>query len=362
MNKNTKIISIVVTVIVIISGFAVYNNASKPAGSVTLGLMLPLSGDYAVAGENYKKGVELALDEYNAKHTGPTINLVVEDDGFDVKKGINAYKKLKEVDKIDALMMLSTPVIDAIHEDAVTTGIPIMQLGVQTVGIAKDNIFQVSPSGDAPIREFAAYLNKNYTFKKVAVVYDNTPGGLSFYKAFQASYKGEYTPFMLNSKADIRSDAIRIVADKYDSVIFMTSAENGAFAVKEILTLDPTPPFFGFDAQLQTGFADYVRILGDANKLNGARSIWLKSGNGDHFKAAFKQKFGEEPGFIADFGYDIFNVLMEKYSKDDKTWLANIQSTNEAGVSGPVSFDENGVRIQPIVVNKIEGGKITPVE
>ena len=30
-------------------------------------------------------------------------------------------------------------------------------------------------------------------------------------------------------------------------------------------------------------------------------------------------------------------------------------------VSGSISFDENGVRIQDIVVNKVVGGEITPI-
>ena len=194
------------------------------------------------------------------------------------------------------------------------------------------------------------------------MVYDNTAGGLSFFKAFQGGYTKSYTPFIVSTRTDLRSHALKIVGDNYDAVVFLTSPENGALTVKEILTIDPTPPFFGFDAQLQTGFADYERILGDANKLNGAKSLWLKSGSAQEFKRLFEEKYGDQPGFIADFGYDTFNVLMDNYSHDENKWVSNIQKTDREGVSGPISFDTNGVRIQPIVINVVEGGKIKPIE
>jgi hypothetical protein len=62
--------------------------SSGNSANIKIGLMSPLSGEYAVAGENYQKGIELALDEYRVKNPDAHIELVVEDDGFDVKKGI----------------------------------------------------------------------------------------------------------------------------------------------------------------------------------------------------------------------------------------------------------------------------------
>ncbi|MCF7864892.1 MAG: ABC transporter substrate-binding protein [Candidatus Pacebacteria bacterium] len=361
MNKQIKIIGVLI-VVVAIFGILNITNQNKESKVVTLGLMLPLSGDYAVAGQNYQKGVELALNQYKKQFPNKTIKLVVEDDGFDVKKGVSAYKKLINYDHIDALMMLSTPVIDAIHEDVVKDGIPVMQLGVQTVGISDDNILQMSPSGETPLREFAQYLEKNHTFSKVAVVYDNTGAGNSFYKAFSEGYSKDFSPFIINTKADIRGHAIKIAAEKYDAVVILTSPENGALFVKEISTLDKTLPFFGFDAQLQTGFADYGRILGGTDKLNGAESLWLKSGNADQFKKLYAEKYNTEPGFISDFGYDILNVLMKNYSNDKTSWLNNIKKENKEGVSGPISFDNNGVRIQPIVINKVIDGKLIQIQ
>ena len=147
MKNKTKLIWISVAVLIVIAISIVFRNVSRLPGELTLGLMLPLSGEYAVAGQNYQKGVELALDQYRKSNPDISIRMVIEDDGFETKKGVSAYRKLMDFDKVDAIMMLSTPVIDAIHTDMIKDGIPVMQLGIQTVGVANDNIFQMSPSG-----------------------------------------------------------------------------------------------------------------------------------------------------------------------------------------------------------------------
>lgn len=366
MNKKTKIISLIVIVCVVIVGFTAFGHSNKQSNStITLGLMLPLTGDYAAAGQNYQKGVNLALDQYRAKHPEASIKVITEDDAYNATKGVSAYKKLVDLDKVDAIMMLSTPVIDAIHEDVVKRGIPVIQLGVQTVGVANDNIFQFSPAADAPIGFLATSLNNDPSFysKKVAVIYDNASAQLSFFQAFKAKYTHDFTPFVVNSKNDLRGYATKIADGNYDAVVFIESPENGALEAKEILTVDKTKPLFAFDAQLQTGFADYARILGDANKINGAKSMWFKAGKIDEFTSTFKTKYGEAPGFLADFGFDILNTTLDTYSSNSKTWVSNLQAVNNPnGVSGSISFDENGVRIQPMVITEVQGGVLKPTE
>jgi branched-chain amino acid transport system substrate-binding protein len=360
MKKGIKIIIVVAAIA--LGAFLVLGNNQNDSAHIKIGLMAPLSGEYAIAGENYQKGIELALEEYRAQHPDAQIELVVEDDGFDVKKGVSAYRKLTGLDKVDAMLTISTPVIDAIHEDIQQSDLIVMQLGIQTVGIADDNIFQTSSAPEEPVKLFAQFIEDNYDFKKVAVVYDNTAGGNTFLAAFDEGYNKDFTKFVVNDREDLRDHALRINGENYEAVVFLTSPENGALLSKEILALDDTPPLFAYDAQLQTGFGDYERILGDTNVLNGSISMWLKAGESEKFATAFKKKYGEDPGFVADFGYDTFNILMDNYDSDREKWMDNIQSYESAGPSGNISFDINGIRIQDIVINTIVRGEIAPLE
>ncbi|MDB5258873.1 MAG: hypothetical protein JWO73_81 [Candidatus Taylorbacteria bacterium] len=365
MNKKTQVIGMIILVCAIVAGFVISNNPSKKSESITLGLMLPLTGDYSAAGQNMQKGMELALDQFKKAHPEASIKTVVEDDGYDAKKGVSAYRKLMDFDHVDAILMLSTPVIDAIHEDVVKAGIPVIQLGVQTVGVADDNIFQFSPAAEAPIGYLAGYLGHDPEFssKKVAVIYDNSSAQIDFFGAFKKVYNHDFTPLIVNSKNDLRGYATKIANENYNGVVIIESPENGALFTKELLTVDKSVPILAYDAQLQTGFGDYARILGDANKINGAKSMWFKAGKAAGFQNLFKEKYGQEPGFLADFAYDMVNVLLKKHDNNTKTWIANIQKTNDPdGVSGSISFDDKGVRIQPMVITQVKDGKLVPVE
>ncbi len=367
MNKKIQITVLVVAVVAVIIGVTIFSKDSQQPSDkpLTLGIMLPLTGDYAAAGQNMQKGMELALDEYKKSHPEASIKVVTEDDGYDAKKGVAAYKKLTDLDHVDAILMLSTPVIDAIHEDVVKKGIPVIQLGVQTVGIANDNIFQFSPAAESPIGYLATYLKDTTDFKskKVAVIYDNSAAQISFFKVFQERYGNGFTPFVVNSKSDLRGYASKIAVEKYESVVVIESPENGAIFTKELLTIDPTLPVLAYDAQLQTGFADYGRILGDTNKINGAKSMWFKAGKTDEFKTLFKAKYSEEPGFLADFAFDMVNVALNTHNNSDAVWISNLQKVNDPnGVSGSISFDEQGVRIQPMVITQVTNGTLEPIQ
>ncbi|MEI8328242.1 MAG: ABC transporter substrate-binding protein [Candidatus Taylorbacteria bacterium] len=366
--KNKYIVPAVVVLVVLVIGVLYFNNSgsknSNPS-SIKLGLMLPLTGDYSAAGQNIQKGMELALDDYRKAHPGSSITTVIEDDAYNAKMGVTAYKKLTDIDKVDSILMLSTPVIDAIYKDVVKSGIPVIQLGVQTVGVADDNIFQFSPAAEAPIGFLARYLGDNSGFysKKVAVVYDNSSAQLSFFKAFQDNYKKDFTPFIVNSKNDLQDYASKIANGKYGAVVVIESPQNGALLAKDILTVDSTMPLLAFDAQLQTGFADFGRILGDTNKINGAISMWFKAGKVDQFKQEFKTKYGEDPGFLTDFGYDMINAALNTYDKNDATWVSNLKKFSDPnGVSGSISFDRDGVRIQPMTITVIKNGQLVPTD
>ncbi|MEY2641136.1 MAG: hypothetical protein RL150_529 [Candidatus Parcubacteria bacterium] len=361
---NKKVVAVVILVIAIIGiAIAVQGKGGTTPESVKLGLMLPLSGDYAAAGQNMQKSMLLAIDTYKAEHPEAQIDVVIEDDAYDATKGVSAYNKLVNLDQVDMILMLSTPVIDAIHEDVVARGIPVIQLGVQTVGVADDNIIQFSPAAEAPIGAFASHLAKDTRFagKKVAVVYDNSPAQLSFFETFKERFTADFTPMLSNGKADHRNYATEIANGNYDAVVFIMSPENGALLTKEVLALDQTMPVLAYDAQLQTGFADFGRILGDTNKLNGALSLWFKAGQMEELTATFEAKYSEAPGFLADFSWDMINTALATYDADDAVWVENLKKfEDENGASGPISFDANGVRLQPMVITEVQNGVLVP--
>jgi|GEM_PF-5108843 len=83
----------------------------------------------------------------------------------------------------------------------------------------------------------------------------------------------------------------------------------------------------------------------------------------DAFAVAYEKRWGEKPGFWADYGYDGFMVLAKAYGANGKEWQKNIAKTNDQnGASGAISFDEAGVLIPTFELQVLQGGKFGPVK
>lgn len=361
-----KILWGVVFVLAITAGYVgvQQNNYSQTQkveskNTITIGAISILSGQFATIGEGFANGIKLAKEKYELEHPGVKINLILEDDAFDAKKGISAFKKLTAVDNIDALINISSPTIDAVHSDITKMNIPTIQFGIQSDGVAKDSIFQISPSPEMPITAFAEYIDKNTNLKKVAVVYENGQPFERFHSAFLNGYRNEnegLVSMKVSNKENIRSIASEIARGSFDGVVILGLPETGALLVKNISILTKRDMTYMIDVQLQTGLETYKKILGNLNMLDGGYSVWLSSGDTSVFSREYQTRFGTPPPAFADSGYDSFNVLIKSYDENKNTWISNMEKSNLTGVSGGISFDQEGIRSQGLDIMKIENG------
>jgi branched-chain amino acid transport system substrate-binding protein len=101
-------------IVVLVLILAAFN--SQPTGNVVkdsrpvikIGVSAPLSGGVAFIGEGMKNSFELALDEINSKDTKFKYELIYEDDAMDPKKASTIAQKFINVDKVDALITISS--------------------------------------------------------------------------------------------------------------------------------------------------------------------------------------------------------------------------------------------------------------
>ncbi len=76
------------------------------------------------------------------------------------------------------------------------------------------------------------------------------------------------------------------------------------------------------------------------------------------FKAQYKKRYGEDPGFASDWGYDAFNLLVNTYNSNGKKWIQNVKNASFEGVSGLVKFNGVGVRAPEFEIKTIKNGKL----
>lgn len=361
-----KTLALVAAVIIIIAVIVVGNQSKRPeTDNLKIGVIAPLSGDFAGVGENVVKGIKTAQAVHEEK-TGDKVEVLVENDSADPAKGLGAYQKLTKTDGINGLINVFTTTMDAIYEPTKEAGYPVMMEFFQANNVADDHVFQMTPGNDGTWDKYAIYVkNAGFDDSNFILVHPQDAAQASFAKTFESFYDGKITDFVTSSDRNgLRADAAKIAALKPTMVLFMMGPENGAILTKELLPLLPAGTQLLYDVQLVTGLSFYHDQLGgDLSKINGAMNIALEGEPNEEFLTAFKKLYpNEEPGFLADFGYDTFMVYLENYDTDNVKWTENLKKVSKQGASGQVKFDAKGIRIPDLAVKKVVDGKLVTVD
>ncbi len=75
----------------------------------------------------------------------------------------------------------------------------------------------------------------------------------------------------------------------------------------------------------------------------------------------FKSKYGNEPDWVAPFGYDIL-LILDAIQKSNKKPIDALQEIEIEGLNGKISFDNKRESNIPLVIVRAENGIIQKVE
>lgn len=320
---------------------------------IRVGVIAGLSGDYAATFQNWVNGINLAYEIYQQEGRKPAVKLTVEDDAFSPSKGLKAYKKLIEVNQIDALINGSSATIGAISPLVVKKNFPVIQLGEETGSPADDNIFQISPGNIEAEFALGEYLSKLYP-DNLALFYTTHSTMIRFADAFKKGYKQPLAEYeMPPQMTDLKSLVARALNKKPTCIAILAFPPQGALLVKELQSTDNKIKF-AFDASFQTGYTEYKRLLGDLTFLDNEIVTTLSLATDPKFKELYTKHYNQEPGIAADLGFDSFNLLISKYSNSQNEWNFRIKSEGFNGASGNIVFNNSGVRKPEFKVGKIK--------
>jgi branched-chain amino acid transport system substrate-binding protein len=163
---------------------------------IKIGLVTALSGQSARAGEAITRGLQVAIDEINAKGgllKGRKLELVRRDDEATPAKGVIAARELFFKEKVAVLIGgLDSPVALAIVPIANENKIPFMDPWAAGTPItkngAKDNyVFRVSAVDELVDKAMLQYAQKTYNAKKPGMILVNNPWGESNEKGLTAA-------------------------------------------------------------------------------------------------------------------------------------------------------------------------------
>ncbi len=337
-------------------GVYALTNSPATAGPITIGVIAPLSGQYAFLGESERNAMQLAAEDLLGE--GQEVRLIFEDDKYEAKTGLTAYQKLKSVDNVDAVVTVSAPVIEVLRPVVAKDQMLMLTLG-ESLFHESDTVFQLMPASDLIAPKLGEEAAKRY--KKIAVVYG--AGGSLWQKWHDDFVKGvgdkaETITVALAPDSDFRTEVAKLVAAKPDAATVFLPLEDGVKYLKELQRLDASGSVQVIcDGNLEFSIQQYIDEVG-AEIFDDCISTTLPNTMTGDFVSRFKAKFNADPFLTADYAYDAVAIIADLASIDKSEWVAELNDDYSiAGASADVSFNAAGTRSAQVVLHQFVDGK-----
>jgi len=334
----------------------------SPSGSITIGVILPLSGRASTFGNRVKTGMELASGALGFTE-GPKINLIFKDSQGNPAIAKNAVRELAANNDVVAIVgPMTKEVAIAAATEAQTLGIPIITLTKdRTITDIGDFVFRNFLTNPDEIRGLVRYLIQARGFCRFAVLYPEDAYGKEMKELFtkevgfygcgvvtEHSYPPETDDFRSIIKEligkssggpkNVPFDAL-FIPDYYNMIgliipyIYFYDVKN--------LTLVGTDGWN--DPGLLELSGDYLigSYFADAFTPNSNRPEVRR------FVEDYKEMFGKEPNTLDAYGYDTIKMIQYLVktqgirSRDDmRDGLLSIRDYE--GVTGNTTIERNG--------------------
>ena len=194
-------------------------------GLPKVGLILPLTGEAASYGEQFKKG--LALNP-----SSRSFQLIFEDSKFEPKHALSAFYKLVDKDNVAALISFGGATCSVINQAAQKKSIVHIAAGCNTDSFseAESFNFRLDVNEEIAAEKTAQYLH-TLAIDKVAFVYVSNPWGESIISQTEKAFLrvgiqiGDKVTFDSAQTIDLKSAFAKLVSNKLQ-LVFLISLPN----------------------------------------------------------------------------------------------------------------------------------------
>ncbi|WP_158744611.1 ABC transporter substrate-binding protein [Acidisphaera sp. L21] len=357
------------------AGVMALAGAARAQEPVQLGSIEILSGPNAAYGVAIKAGLELALDEVNAKGVlgGRKINLIVEDSAANKDQAINAARKLIGRDKVVAIIgpTLSNEMF-AVGPVANERKIPILGTSTTANGITAmgDYVFRTSlPESDVIPVTLKKAMDRGV--KTIALMYANddafSKSGYDVMKsaAEKAGLKIVDIESFGSKDSDFSAQLTKIKQLKPDAVGISALVEpvSGVLLAARQLGFGPETLFIGGNGSNSPKLGEIAGKAADGLLVGSPWFVGKPTAVNTKFVADFQKKYSKEPDQFAAQAYDAMKIMAAAIDRAGAAEPAMVRDalmqTKFEGVMGPFSFTtgRDPASAEGVVVLVMQNGK-----
>jgi branched-chain amino acid transport system substrate-binding protein len=363
-----------------------------------IGAILPLTGSLGTFGPGQAAALKIAADEVNANGgvLGLPVTLNVEDDETNSTAGVNAARKLVEINGAKVLLgTLSSSVTLPVLAYASPLGIPVMTVSgapeISEVGRRTKLAYRYVVT-ERKLAEVYAVVARRAGYKRAAVIAFNNAaqaaGAESFAQRFQRE-GGEFlgTVVIEGGRSSYRAELTKVLAGKPDLIVLGAYQGDAIILAKEIFQLGENVAMIGPAYALNDAFVKAVgtSVSEGINVVDVTPN--LDSSTYKRFAQSYRTALGKDPVnnpyAVAAYDMLVVTALAAEAAKstDPKVFVPFIRTVSGPpgekvdsyaagvralragrkiyfeGASSPLDFDDAGdIRTMRFAALKIKAG------
>ncbi len=372
--KHGRALSAVVAVgaVALMCGMA--GTQAHAAGVVKVGILAPISGNFAALGQEGVTGMKMYLNQIHSMAGDTKIEIIVEDTRGKPDVGVTKARKLVERDGVQVLTgIVSSGVALAVNAYSRQHKVPIVfsiDAGVDELTMpgkfANPYAVRTSQSGRTPGAVAAAWAYKK-GWRKIAVVVSDYVGGVNLAHAFAQNFcrlggkvvQVQYPPLGTPDYGPYLTNLNRSV----DAVVAFTPGAGGlrlgrSYADTGLKGKIPLVDLYGqitYDPNLkQLGQA----ALGMYSSLHYSSMIDTEINK--KFVAAYTKKTGKIPSDDAPDGWVGMHAITDAIAavhgdmSDPQKFVAALKAVRFDSPKGEVSLDSSGSVVQSMYIREVK--------
>ncbi|MBI5393043.1 penicillin-binding protein activator [Candidatus Woesearchaeota archaeon] len=374
--KHKLLLSIfVIFLVLVLQGCAVQNQDNQP---LRVGIILPLSGNFASYGIESQQGILLAFEEFQKQDKNGNVNFPVElyfeDHQGDQKLAVTAYQKLRS-NNISLLITGMSPVSLALKPLAEQDEIVQMAMFSSTPSYTSSNDYSFRVTARAEVEDTILAKSIIDKYQKVAVMHINNDMGLGHKKGFVGAFSSFGGSIVAEEAygakdTDFRAVLVKIKDTNPEALFIAGDTKTTAYIIKQMKELQMNMPVYATRAVESD---ELLAIAGDAaegliytypidfvidfvsQNQSGQKNILL-----EQFAANYKMRHNKIPTAYSAEGYEALRLLLfaSKECANNVCVKQRLLSFQQIpSLFGKLSFDENGDVWYEFFLKKVENGK-----
>ena len=265
----------------------VIGNCPLAAEPFKVGVSAPFTGDLAEYGEAVRNGFEMSASEFS----GGELRFIYEDNQYDAKAALTAYRKLVSGEKIDLLFSWGEAPLHAIAPLVQRQGIPTVAMSVDTTPAEDNSSVIISINTPSQLVERLRRDLRSRGIKRIGFVVTEDPFTQGLYDIFSKTTLPDETVELIATvpaaEKDFKTIATKVVGSPYDAIgVYLLSGQVQAL-YRELGKLRFVRPSFGSDV-----FESRSEIEGSGPAIEGA--VYPNIFVPNEFRDQYRTRFGKD--------------------------------------------------------------------